>query len=146
MFSINYPPGFTARPSPPEGEAEDSAFFLSPDRKVEFYVFSPMWDGEPNDIKLNPKTEKRISIRTVKKARPVGKDADGKPGMEYTRTTWVTIRAKNGSYTRSYVDTRDSLGPGPATRFRAVAPSASNTGTSPPIGSTGKTTRGFAVP
>ncbi len=71
MFSISYPPGFTVRPSVPEGGAADSAFFTSRDKKVEFYVFSPLWDGEPTDIRRNPKTEVEVSSRTQTQDKPL---------------------------------------------------------------------------
>jgi hypothetical protein len=105
-FSVRYPPGFRVRPSlrsltAPTGEKGkpqyDSAFFLSPDRGVEFYVFSPQWNGSPSDILANPRKETVVSSKTEKRA---GKGE----GMGLT-VRWVTLRARDGSYTRSYVDT-----------------------------------------
>ncbi|HEY3416574.1 MAG TPA: hypothetical protein VGM23_06800 [Armatimonadota bacterium] len=102
MFNIFYPANFTPRPKPDrEGNANtDSAFFLSPDQAVEFYVFSPQWSGEPEGIKLNPKTEILVSTKTQKKQIKNDKG-------EVTDTItycWKTIRAKNKSYTRSIYD------------------------------------------
>lgn len=65
----------------------ESAFFTSPDKTVEFYVFGPRWDGEPKDIALDAKSELIVSRKTAKQ----------KSGF----TRWTTIRAKDGSYTRS---------------------------------------------
>jgi len=75
----------------------DSAFFKSPDGKVEFYIFSPWGAGEPKDIVLAPKTEKIISTRTGK---------SGNDGFDRT-VIWTTIKAKNGDYQRSIEDTTE---------------------------------------
>jgi len=97
-FSISYPPGFIVRPSMKSattgGKGFDSAFFVSPDGKVEFYIYSPQWSGEPTDVALKPNTEKLISTKTVK--------------TNDKTTIWSTISAKNGSYTRSLLDIKDS--------------------------------------
>ncbi len=92
-FEVKYPSGFSVRRSLQRASSTDScdsAFFKSPDGAVEFYVFSPQWNGNPTDIAINPQTEKYIaqSAGTVK-------------GI---RTIRVTIKAKNGSYLRSFVD------------------------------------------
>lgn len=98
-FEITYPRSFTARGSLPSyttaGEGFDSAFFVSPDKEVEFYIFSPQWDGEATDIALKP-NEKEAS-RQVKETK--------------TETiTYLTISAKDGSYVRSYQETFRKLG------------------------------------
>ncbi|TAK05544.1 hypothetical protein EPO33_00105 [Patescibacteria group bacterium] len=88
-FDVKYPPGFAARVG-----AEDSAFFTSPDGKVEFYVYSPLWGGDAAaDVGLNSATERLVDEKT---------QVDGP-----TTTHWVTIAAKDGSYTRSWVDIKD---------------------------------------
>lgn len=92
-FSISYPPGFTVRPaqrSATSAGGYDSAFFRSPDGRVEFYIFSPQWSGEPREIELNPAIEV-----LVEEKRQEGK---GK------QVRWVTVRAKDRSYHRSWVD------------------------------------------
>lgn len=65
-FKVEYPSDFTVKPSlkSTSGKGYDSAFFVSPDESVEFYIFSPMWNGVPSDIELNPKTEKLVSETT----------------------------------------------------------------------------------
>ena len=113
-FRVEYPRGFRVRPGMASRTAipgEDSAFFTSPDRTVEFYVYSPQWYGAPSDIMLNPKTEKLVSSRTkivpAKPSWPGISADDEQPDVEIL---WQTIRAKDGSYTRSYVNA--AFGPG----------------------------------
>lgn len=98
-FKISYPPGFRVRPSLKSltTDGYDSAFFKSPDGKVEFYIFSPQWNGEPKDIVLLPKTERIISTKT----RIVDNE------ISHRTVIWTTIKAKNGSYQRSLEDTVD---------------------------------------
>lgn len=95
-FRIQYPSTFTVRPSLHSETTDrgyDSAFFTAPDDSVEFYVFSPQWTGEPTDIALRPATETALDRKQETKA---GKTV-----------TWVSIKAKDGSYTRAYVDTEE---------------------------------------
>lgn len=95
-FEIGCPGGFTARPSLRSSTSEggyDSAFFAAPDGSVEFYVFSPQWNGEPADIEMDPRRERLVS----QSSRTEG-------GVTVRR---VTVRARDGSWTRSFVDTLD---------------------------------------
>lgn len=98
-FKIDYPANFTAKGSLPSTTAQegyfDSAIFTSPDGKVEFYIFSPQWGGEPSDIALKP--GERAGKPEIKK---------GKYGKVLT---YWSISAKNGSYTRSYQETRSEM-------------------------------------
>jgi hypothetical protein len=87
-FDIRYPSGFKVRKS-----SEDSAFFTSPDKSVEFYVLSPLWNGDPKEILLHATTEKVVSEKTEKKGQVVVYRA--------------TFQAKNGSYLRSVEDTEN---------------------------------------
>ena len=92
-FSVAYPSVFSVRPSLKSRTSVrgyDSVFFISPDRFVEFYVFSPQWNGEPSDIALNPKSEEIVSEKIDKK--------------DDETVRWFTIGAKDKSYRRSYVD------------------------------------------
>ncbi|HEX8176676.1 MAG TPA: hypothetical protein VF543_16415 [Pyrinomonadaceae bacterium] len=94
-FDIKYPSGFRVRPSQrTDGERYDSAFFTAPDASVEFYVFSPIWNGEPADIEINEATENYVS-----------QDTQTNRGIKIRR---VTIRAKDGSYLRSFEDTENT--------------------------------------
>jgi hypothetical protein len=90
-FSIRYPSDFTVRSSMrslSSADGYDSAFFLSPDSLVEFYIFSPQWNGHPSDIEIRSQSEYLI-------------DSDIRPFNDRTETLY-TIAAKDGSYKRSY--------------------------------------------
>ena len=89
-FQIQYPSNFIATGSMKSLTADgfDSAVFTSPNKQVEFYVFSPQWEGEANDIKLQGQ-EKLINTKTQ-----ISGD---------TEITWWTITSPNGTYQRSYV-------------------------------------------
>jgi hypothetical protein len=92
-FSITYPAGFTVRPSQRSAtstQGYDSVFFRSPDGQVEFYVYSPQWMGNPREIEVNPATEILVDER--------------KEQGNNKRLRWVTIRAKDHSYYKSFVD------------------------------------------
>ncbi len=95
-FRVEYPPTFTARPSLKNPTFPDwyaSAFFLSPDSAVELYVYSFGGSGEAKDIVLDPEKETLVS-QTHKEVKKPAKTI-----------RWITIKAKDGSYTRSYEDT-----------------------------------------
>jgi hypothetical protein len=94
-FEIRYPPGFRVRPSQPSTSANgyDSAFFLSSDGTIEFYVFAPQWNGTARDIEVDPTTETLVSQDVVRSGSK--------------RIRRVTIKAQDGSYLRSYEDTED---------------------------------------
>jgi len=95
-FEIKYPATFQVRPSQPGSSAGgyDSVFFTAPDGSVEFYVFSPQWNGQPNDIELNARSEVQVSQNTEHRGSLVVRRK--------------TIKAKDNSYTRSFEDTEDS--------------------------------------
>jgi hypothetical protein len=97
-FEIKYPPNFRVQPSLKSAtsvKGYDSAFFLSPDQEVEFYVFSPQWSGNPTDIEMNPEQETLVS-------QDFEKRGDKKVRM-------VTVQDKTGAYKRSFIDTQDTL-------------------------------------
>ncbi len=92
-FEIKYPAGFFVKPSqksPSDANRYESVFFRSPDGIVEFYIFSPQWNGEANDIALQ-KSEKLVNTK---------KQTEGDKQIK-----WWTIASKNGSYTRMYQET-----------------------------------------
>jgi len=93
-FKVTVPSDFTAKPSmrSSSGNGYESVFFDSPDGDVEFYVFSPQWGGEPNDISIDANTEKVIST--------LSQTSNG------LIKTWNVIQALDGSYYRSYQDTK----------------------------------------
>lgn len=94
-FDIKYPATFSARGSQRmDGERYDSAFFAAPDGSVEFYVFSPIWNGDPEEIEINEATEAYVS-----------EDSETYNGIKVRR---ATIRARDGSYLRSFEDTENT--------------------------------------
>jgi hypothetical protein len=96
-FDIQYPSSFIVKPSiksTTSKEGYDSVSFASMDGSVEFYVFSPQWNGDPVDIELKPGIEEYASRKDEKKNGKV--------------TGFFTIRALDKSYLRSYVDTEDT--------------------------------------
>jgi hypothetical protein len=96
-FEVNYPPGFKARKSLPSNSFEgqyDSAFFTAPDGSVEFYVFSPLWNGRPDDIERKPDMEDVVS-----------ENVEQRGGVKTRR---VTLKAKDGTYLRSFEDTKNT--------------------------------------
>jgi hypothetical protein len=112
-FDIQYPANFKVRPalkSSSSASGYDSAFFTSPDGAVEFYVFSPQWNGDPSeDVAINLAEEVYDAQKQEEK--------NGK------QVRWVTISAKNQTYTRSYVDTEDTI-----SNTRLVSSQESNVG------------------
>jgi len=96
-FEVKYPPGFKARKSLPSNSFEgkhDSAFFTAADGSVEFYVFSPLWNGKPNDIEPDLRLEEIVS-----------EDVQGKGSVKTRR---MTLKAKDNSYFRSVEDTENT--------------------------------------
>lgn len=102
-FDIEYPQNFTARPTTPTNEA----FFTSPDGTVEFFVYSPLWSGNPETYLTIAPIEKVVSEKTdeVKES-----ERSGQFGDKIVR--WVTIKAKDGSYYRSFVSIKEQVGTG----------------------------------
>lgn len=95
-FKVDYPPNFVLRASlvnPTFSDFYISAFFTSPDKTVEFYIYSFGGEGEATDIVLDTLTEVLVA-----RSRQIMKKA----GKTIVRKT---IKAKNNSYERSYEDT-----------------------------------------
>jgi len=95
-FSVRYPVTFRVSPSQRSatGPGYDSAFFTAPDRSVQFYVFSPQWNGEPRDCQLDSRREVLVDEHVEVGRRPHGT----------TTARQVTVRARDRSYERSWVD------------------------------------------
>jgi hypothetical protein len=95
-FEVKYPATFQVHPSQRSSSAGgyDSVFFTAPDGSVEFYVFSPQWNGEPNDVEINSRNEVLVSQSSDKRGS--------------TTVRRVTVKARDNSYTRSFEDTADS--------------------------------------
>lgn len=95
-FEIRYPSTFTVQPSiKSESMAGkfESAFFISPDKSVRFYVFSPQWAGETPDIA--PKADETVANEKTEKANDMNR-------------RYFTITPKKGGVTRSYVETTNA--------------------------------------
>jgi hypothetical protein len=93
-FDIKYPSTFIARGSMPSKSSDkfDSATFTSPDNSVEFYVYSPQYNGAAHDISLKSNEKQASSKHDDSKSRHI---------------EWWTIEAKDKSYIRSYQKTTD---------------------------------------
>jgi hypothetical protein len=99
-FEIKYPPGFKVKPgqkSATSQEGYDSAYFVSPDQNVVFYVFSPQWQGKAReaDIEINPNRELLIE-------QNVTKEKDQAGNIKTIRT--LLVKAKDNSYLRAIKD------------------------------------------
>lgn len=113
-FDIKYPQDFTAIPAAPttvhDGKTyvqTDEAYFTSPDGAVEFFVYSPLWAGDPKTYLTITPTEELVSEKTDEVKE------DERPGQFGDRIVhWVTVKAKDGSYYRSSVSIREQVGSG----------------------------------
>jgi hypothetical protein len=108
-FKISYPVNFIAKM---EGTINysgnsDEASFTSPDASVQFYVYSPLWGGNPvSYLKALPMEtiESDISTSSVSSfTNKYGTISDKKV------TRWVTFADKNGSYKRSFVSIKSGV-------------------------------------
>lgn len=99
FFEIEYPKDFTVKPSIKSNipKKYDSAFFISPDKKVKFYVFSPQWTGDATDILIDPKTE----IEKDKKSENAGNK----------KQIWFSYKSKSSENTRSFHEILNDDGP-----------------------------------
>ncbi len=113
-FSLAYPASFTARPLTPTQRVgatsrvtTDEAFFTSPDQRVEFFVYSPLWGGDPASYLEIAPTEVLVDER-------IQEQGEGEvPGtIGSTATRWVTVRAQDGSYMRSFVSLKKQINTG----------------------------------
>ena len=93
-FEVSYPTTFRAFGSQKSSalNAFESAFFISPDNSVEFYIFAPLHNGLANDIAVKS-NEKQSAIQTT----------NGKA----TNAKFWTITAKDNSYERTYQESID---------------------------------------
>lgn len=103
-FSIEYPSNFLAAPLKPIIDAEkykfvdtDEATFTSPDGEVEFFVYSPLWGGEPKSYLIQKENEELTSEKEDSNESEIG----------WTKhIKWVTYTDKEGKYSRSFVSTK----------------------------------------
>ena len=108
-FDIQYPESFTVKPvsnlridEETELIQKDEAYFISPNERVEFYVFSPLWRGEPSYLTVLP-TEDLVSEKNEE-----AKERAGQHGKR--QVCWVSVKAKDSSYYRSFVSIKDQVG------------------------------------
>lgn len=113
-FDIKYPENFTASPTASTNVYNgqkyvqtDEATFTSPDGTVEFFVYSPLWSGNPETYLTISEKEEVVSEKNeeVKES-----ERSGALGDRIVR--WVTVKAKDGSYYRSFVSINEQVGTG----------------------------------
>ncbi|MFA7314383.1 MAG: hypothetical protein WC025_00425 [Candidatus Magasanikbacteria bacterium] len=102
-FDIQYPQNFNATPT----TQTDEAYFLSPEGNVEFFVYSPLWSGTPKNYLTMASNEELVSekIEETKASQQPRQYGD-------KITRWVTIKAKDGSYYRSFVSIKEQVDTG----------------------------------
>jgi hypothetical protein len=101
-FDVQYPKDFKASLSDMIEQTKndagyvqtDEVSFISPDQSVEFFVYSPMWSGDPLDYLNIKPNEEKISEKIDEK----NIDKESKEIYKY-----VTLKAVDNSYLRSYV-------------------------------------------
>ncbi|MGI5819818.1 MAG: copper amine oxidase N-terminal domain-containing protein [Armatimonadota bacterium] len=96
-FDIDYPAnfrphGYDRGPSARTWD-QDGMRFQSPDGTVEFYVYSPLWSGDPHWVKLAP--GEMIFDRNT--------GAEGS-GIDAKSLSWVTVAGPRDEYTRSWLE------------------------------------------
>ena len=94
-FTIEYPTGFEVVPRERSrtGDGYDGVSFLSPDGRVEFYVNSPQWQGEPGWIDMIP-------------GEDIVASESSEEGSQQTQR--VTLAGPERAYFRLYEDTTDT--------------------------------------
>jgi hypothetical protein len=102
-FEIIYPSDFIASPTEPLTVWEeisyietDEASFSSPEGEVEFFVFSPQWDGEPKDYLDIRENEELLDEKTSQD--------------EIYLITEKLFKEKSGLYFRKAESIRETLG------------------------------------
>ena len=110
-FDVTYPSNFVPNPTAPTVTSQgltfvsaDEATFTSPDKTVEFFVYSPLWSGEPKSYLTIAPTETIVDDKTTE--TPIDPLKGG------TKTRWVTVEAKDHSYYRSFVSIYRQIGIG----------------------------------
>jgi hypothetical protein len=113
-FDIEYPQNFITRPTTPTNVYNtithvltDEAYFTSPDGTIEFFVYSPLWSGNQETYLTIAPTEEVVSEKTEEVKESERSDQFGDRIVR-----WVTIKAKDGSYYRSFVSIKEQVGTG----------------------------------
>ncbi len=102
-FDIMYPKEFEAIPKSPvinKVVQTSEATFTSPDGEVEFFVFAPLWSGDPNNYLAIKNNEEMVSEKT---------EESGLPTVNYDRriVKWTTVKEKSGLYYRSFISIKE---------------------------------------
>jgi hypothetical protein len=97
-FEILFPYRFTVKPSLKSAALSgyESAFFISPESDIEFYIFSAQFERRPKDIEFNQDKERVISDITQKNKSQT--------------LRYYTYESRDKSYIRSYQETLGSDG------------------------------------
>lgn len=110
-FDVEYPEDFEVRPTLPitnyngqEFIQTDEAYFSSPDGSVEFFVYSPLWSGEPEDYLIVAPHEEIVSEKTE-----VGPALDHQLKESKRIILWTSLKSKDNSYYRSYVSIKEQV-------------------------------------
>ena len=126
-FSIEYPKNFKPKPLTPRRRIDinnrykpegvtpklppkyhdfietNEAYFTSPNKEVIFFVYSPLWGGDPKNYLVVAPNEVLVDEKKTK-----GLNTSPYDGKEYDQvlTRRVTVKAKNNSYYRSFIHIR----------------------------------------
>jgi len=110
-FDIQYPSNFSPKPVSPintfnnaNNIITDEATFISPDKSVEFFVYSPQWSGNPKNYLEKTSDEILISENISKNPQEFA--------SQYGDTIIKTVifRASDKSYFRSYTSIMQQVG------------------------------------
>ena len=108
-FTITFPAEFTVRPVGrvvTDGKTDEAAF-VSPDGSAEFYVYSPLWGGNPSSYLEALPTEKKISDESTSTVTSFTNTYGTISTKKVTR--WVTFEARNKLYKRSFVSIKNDV-------------------------------------
>ena len=128
FFTIEYPENFTPHPLTPRKRYDinnhaneiagvtpklppeyhyfvetNEAYFTSPNKEVTFFVYSPLWGGNPKNYLAVADNEVLVDEQKTK-----GLNTSPYDGKDYDQvlTRSATIKAKDNSYYRSFIHTR----------------------------------------
>lgn len=83
----------------------DEAYFTSSDERVEFFVFSPLWAGDPENYLEIAENEELVDEKIEEYF-----EVDDPSLVGDSRIRWVTVKAKDDSYYRSFVSKKEQIG------------------------------------
>ncbi|NKQ41582.1 MAG: hypothetical protein HF962_08430 [Sulfurovum sp.] len=106
-FGIRFPKSFTAYPSMKKkgismGAVTDEATFISSKKDVEFFVYAPLWGGEPKNYTKILDNEKILEDKIEKHDKP-------KKHRKHTMTHRVVLQDKQERYYRAYTHRRSCI-------------------------------------